>query len=119
MTPTLKQKILERAAFNKEAFIDYCLDELGYIPSDITPAFPEWENARLLPVVTELLELVARQSEALKAMHHANYNTHCVWRDHVAPTHADKELINDAQVVANKALADTEATLIRLAEGRP
>jgi len=105
MNDALKQKILERAAFNEHD----SYYRLGY-DSEKEPHVKEMiiaaraENARLLPVVTELLELVERQQATLNDMAKAEVKSNL------------EMAFKGMKTYAQRSLADTEATLSRLAE---
>jgi hypothetical protein len=125
MTDAIKQKILERAAFNEHD----SYYRLGY-DSEKEPHVKEMiiaaraENARLLPVVTELLELVTRLNETVN-FYSSNANRQCIqWGEtHVCDSYSggnylpdwDGDLCDEPWEPADRALADTEATLSRLA----
>lgn len=142
-TPTLKQKILERVGFDDghTNFDDFdawmegqCKDASDlstryYLP-DLRVAFIEGkgvQHAKNLSLVTELLELVTRLNETVN-FYSSNANRQCIqWGEiHVCDSYSggnylpdwDGDLCDEPWEPADKALADTEATLQRLANDK-
>mgnify|MGYP003443838291 CR=1 FL=1 len=113
MTPTLKQKILERVGFDDvaaeaaweamrlAAFEAGVFDEGG--TAYVNPLeLARWQSERDTALVTELLELVERMTE--------NFNR---IGDEIG--HSERKDVPIIRKIGEQARADTEATLSRLA----
>lgn len=117
MNDALKQKILERIGFDAEAFY-HELHRLWDAKEECgAERMARWQSERDTALVTELLELVERHSEALaEGAKLNNFMPDCGY-DFMPGSRAEK-LQNEAERVflaQRAAYADTEATLQRLA----